>query len=274
MKLKHLFLIFLGVAVLSVGGYAALGAVYMVYNRPAADSLPFTADFEDGDLEEWTGLGVRQLCCDHSAQIVKEPVRSGQYALQMRLDRADPSIRGSKRAEFRLKSAEYGKTYVYAFSTYLPPDWRDGKAPVTLAQWHNVKDMLLVEDGMSPPLRLIVEGDRISVVVRWDKQRVSRGWLNRGRTDEDAVLWTGPLETGRWNDWVFRVRWSYGENGTVAVWKDDEPIVEYTGPNSYNDFVPPYFKMGVYVPLWKVETSGEIDRRVVYYDAVSVHEEG
>lgn len=272
MRLKRWFVAAGLLAGLGVMAHGAASAVYAGYNRTGGNDVPFATGF-DGGLDEWAWLGARQLCCDHSAVIVDDPVRSGNHALLVTLDRGDPLVRGSKRAEFRLKSVEYDKVYRYSFSTFLPEDWVVDDAPVTLAQWHNVKDMAYGEGGMSPPLRLIIQGDEISVAVRWDEHPISRGWLRRGESDQEKVLWTGMLEPGRWNDWSFDVRWSFGDDGLVRVYKDGDLLVDYQGPNTYNDFIAPYFKMGIYVPVWKRDDKRfAVTRRTAVFDAVEVRE--
>ncbi|HYD32176.1 MAG TPA: polysaccharide lyase [Azospirillaceae bacterium] len=258
-------------AALPIAGYAAYGLGYAWYNAPSDDDLPFTADFETGNLDQWRWSGAMQLCCGHSAQVVADTARDGRHAVRMTLRRDDPLMRGSKRAEFRLPSNTFGETYRYAFSVFIPVDWQPDHNGVLLAQWHNVPDIIFGEDAVPPPLRLYVKGDRMSVEVRWDAHPLSRHPLRDEQTDGFAVVWVGPLETGRWIDWSFDVRWSWGDDGLLEVSKDGTVIVERHGPNAYHDLIAPYFKMGVYVPVWADENRpAEMTSRTVFFDAVDV----
>jgi hypothetical protein len=49
------------------------------------------------------------------------------------------------------------------------------------------------------------------------------------------------------------VRWSYGEDGIVEIWKDGEQVAKRIGPNAYNDLLGPFFKLGIYIPQWNTE---------------------
>ena len=54
------------------------------------------------------------------------------------------------------------------------------------------------------------------------------------------------MERGAWTDWVFHVKWSYGPDGVLEVWKNSQKIVTKSGPNTFNDARGPYMKMGIY----------------------------
>jgi len=151
---------------------------------------------------------------------VTDPVRSGRQSLRLRLGMADPKVEGSRRVELRLPSVHLGDEFWYALSVFVPADWASDDVPVTVAQWHGAPDTFLLEGHQPPPLRLNVVGDRWLVAKAWDARRWSGPMLRHLEPQGGALLLTAPLDKGRWVDWLFRVRWSYGADGLVEVWKD------------------------------------------------------
>src|SRR3712207_7218840 len=52
-----------------------------------------------------------------------------------------------------------------------------------------------------------------------------------------------------------RVRWSADGTGQIEIWKDGRRIAVRDGPNTYNDLLGPFFKLGLYVPRSEEHTS-------------------
>jgi len=257
---------------LLLAGYLGYGPLYWAYSLPSESWLPIEDGFESGDLRLWQELGRRQLCCEYSAQVVADPVHASGKAARFELRRDDPFMRGNKRAEMRLPAARMGDDMVYALSVYLPPDWRDDPLPVNLFQWHGVPDKLLFEGGASQPLRLVVIDHQWTIDNLWDANRVTKVPLLREHPQGRRVLWSGPIETGRWVDWEVRVRWAYDAGGLVEIRKDGKLVASEAGPNTYNDFIAPYFKFGVYVPSWSYDfLTSPVNLRVAFFDNVHVH---
>jgi hypothetical protein len=90
--------------------------------------------------------------------------------------------------------------------------------------------------------------------------------------DGEFVKDLGPYETGKWTDWVFRVKWSYLNDGIVEVWKDGKKVVSRIDmPIGFNDQKGPFFKMGIYKGQWEKEpadgsTLDAVSYRVIYHD--------
>lgn len=257
---------------LLLAAHLGYGTIYWAYSLPSERWLPLDENFESGDLRAWQGLGRRQLCCEHSAQVVSDPIHPDRKVARFELRREDPLVRGNKRAEMRLPAAHMGDELVYGISVYLPPAWRDDPLPVNLFQWHSVPDKLLFEGGPSQPLRLVVIGNQWIIDNLWDAKRVTKFPLLRETPQGRRVLWSGPTETGRWVKWEFKVRWAHDTSGLVEIRKDGKLIVSQSGPNTYNDFIAPYFKFGVYVPSWSYDSmTSPVTSRVAYFDNVHVH---
>jgi hypothetical protein len=269
-RVKHVAAV---LAALLVVLHVTYGLAHRLYNASSPGDLTFDSDFESGDLSLWREKGMLQLCCEDSLTIVKTPVRSGRYAARFTLRRSDPIVKGSKRAELRTKAGLMGVDYWYAFSIFLPQGWTGDNVPVTLAQWHNVPDVWLGEASAPPPLRLLVEDGQWMVANIWDSKRVGRTLFTALSPDGQALERIGPLDTGRWVDWVFHVRWSYRGDGLVQVWKGGKSVVHRIGPNAYNDALAPYLKVGIYVPRWTAEAPlTTTESHTIYFDEIRVAE--
>lgn len=251
--------------------HLGVSLAFWIYSLPKDELLPFREGFESGDLRQWDRLGWKQLCCDHSLRVVTEPIRSGRHAARFELVRGDPLVRGNQRAEVRLPAATMGREYRYAFSLYLPADWVPDPLPTNLVQWHSVSDKLFLEGGPSMPLRLAVIGDQWIIDNFWDSKWVTKFAYLPEHPEGNRLVWTGPVDRGRWVDWEFRVRWAWEGDGLVEVRKDGILVAHASGPNTYHDLVAPYMKFGVYVPAWSVEElRSPVRRRVAFFDDVAV----
>jgi hypothetical protein len=254
-------------------GHTGYGLIYLIYNEPFDKDSNFTSGFESGNLDEWTHRGAKQLCCDHSLEMVKSPSREGDYATKITLNRTDPDVKSSKRAELRLKSTKLHNHYWYTFSTFFPNDWKASSAKVTFAQWHCVPDKLLGESGRSPPLSISVVNEELKIVLYWDSTKVNKSVFYR--SNNEVPIWSGPLLRGQWIDWVVHVRWSYQEDGFLEIWQNKNLVAQRSGPNTYNDWLAPYFKIGVYIPSWKnskPNQKDEVNTYSVFFDAINVRE--
>ncbi|MBF9197529.1 polysaccharide lyase [Microvirga terrestris] len=248
-------------------GHVAYSSVYYMSNLELG-SKEFADGFEKGDLSAWR-VGETEFCCDRSAMIVSSGAREGNRALKVGLSPEDPRVAGSKRAEVRLKAVELGEERWYAFSLFIPEDWHSIPEVATIAQWHAVDDKILGEVGRAPPLRLVVKGDQWSIASHWDSRRISGIPFLHAAPEGGDVLWSAPLTRGTWTDWVFHVQWSYNDDGIIEIWKDGTAIARRKGPNAYNDWLGPFFKLGIYVPHWnKPGASSPIERHEVLIDRV------
>ena len=227
--------------------YTILISVNLPYPVVAMDRL--SDGFESGVLHE--ELWQQDTGKNCVLGIVDAPVRSGKLAVQFtaskkaRCELVPHTVRGRfgglKRKFIR---EPYEKDRWYAFSTYLHSPWERHKSNEVLAQWHASPDPVIAsEHGRGPSLALRVIDDYFRISYGWDKKfRSTEKHLGK------YTLWYDRLETDVWIDWVFQVRWSYENTGMVRIWKNDELIVDYKGPNAYNDLRGVYLKLGIYHP--------------------------
>jgi hypothetical protein len=265
LSLRHAFLYgLLSLLVVHIGYSGA----YYAWNWDFGGGTEFADDFAAGNLEGWRRHGDVQLCCAHSAVFVNSERKPGSLALQFSLHGDDPDVKGSKRAELRLKAVPFGQDRWYLASLRVRTDWEEASEPATVLQWHAVDDKILGEVSRSPPLRLLIQDHEWVIVSRWDSRPLTGVPIPRGALVGEQVLWRGALDVGVSIDWLFRVRWSYGSDGIVVAWRNGIRIACYEGPNAYNDLMGPYLKVGIYVPSWKIQTNRDVTHRDVIVERV------
>lgn len=177
----------------------------------------------------------------------EQVVRAGKRALAMTVrsgDRYEQGIEGSastERAELMEAwwlFAQTGRTYVYAFSLYLPQDFPITSQRLVLAQWRQ-----LCEASRCRP-------DRPIVAIRYEDGRLQ---VTRQNQDEKVVLYQGAEEVrGRWLDFRFITRFDAGADGRIEASLNGAKIVSYRGPTvfqparGYPRHGLVYFKTGLY----------------------------
>lgn len=223
----------------------------LLYTEP---SLLFGSSFESGALvhgDDWNISG-------NAPTITSERARAGRYAVKSYLHRyhSDPSYRTELRA--RAPTPPKGKDTWYGFSVYLPGPYSPDNLGEILAQWHAIPDP--GEDHGNPPIALVVED------ATWKLRITSNPSSPTKRSAQQQTTYKlGPQDTNEWTDWVLKVKWSYGSDGVVQVWKNGSQVLSRTGPNCFNDEKMPYFKMGIYKSPWRSKV-GSVTERVVYHD--------
>jgi len=223
-------------------------------NRKA---LLFISDFEDQELKGWRASG-------NSPTVVEKPARAGTHAMRSSLNRHED--RYPNRTEVSGPRAELGGEYWYGFSIFLPEDYVPDEIWEIVAQWHGVPDFEIGEKWRNPVIALSTNGGRWGWVNRWDAKRNT---FQTGQRQYGGIRQydLGPYETGVWTDWVVHVRWSFGQDGVVEVWKNGQKVIDQTGPNAFNDAHGPFFKMGLYKG-WSdpKKSSDAVSKRLVYHD--------
>lgn len=236
-----------------------------LHSASVAAAAPVPEDLTWEDAAEQTlptappGWRAQTCCPTRSAQVVTTPTRSGGHAVRFQLDRSDPIVAASSRAELVDTTAVPANAERwYGFSVYLPSAvWQkpDPSAEI-LAQWHHAAN------NGSPPL---------SLTSRNGKWEISQHWEELGQDGKHTVV--ANQQVGRWTDWVFHIRWSEGTKGLVEVWKDGVRVFQQTGKNKYADGAGTYFKFGIYKWDWTSNpTRSNTDRRIVLHDELRVRD--
>jgi hypothetical protein len=235
-----------------------------------ADVL-FSATFENQDFN---GLDEKPLCCQHSAKTVSSPARTGQYAVRFILNSDDAGYIYSQwqdpvhRAMLaKYKTAKIGDIRWYGVSIYVDPSWRDTTRDpngTIVFQWHRVPDP--GEATKSPHLSIQITRDDVWKIVNLsDPNPITTPGSSK------MISWNvGNVEKGKWVDWVVHAKWSYKSDGILKVWKDGELLVNYAGPNLFNDQQPEFIMFGVYKARWNHELPSQRNTLTVYFDGIKV----
>ncbi len=231
--------------------------------------LLFMSNFEQGDLGGWH----KEICCGDAVQSVSVPVRSGNFALKFHLRKNDPDVMGGRRAELALRPVPAKAERWYGFSIFLPDTWAADPVTDIVAQWHEYPDFSKGESWRSPPLFLFTKDGSWRIGRIWDPNPVTlKNTPGPGGGTERIDL--GNYAVGVWTDWIVHVKWSYQTDGLLEIWKNGNLVIQRTGPNTYNDKVGPYFKIGIYKPDWKYKPEkSTTETRTIYFDEVRIGHE-
>jgi len=245
-------------------GLMACGALFAMADD-ARPGVIFTGDFESGEM---TAYGDSHEYTVEKTEIVTEPVRAGEHALKVTLDRVEHADMTNYRTDFWIRgmseALEQHEDCWYAVSTFVPEDWQPDTQAELWVQW--VLGKAVSEVG-GPQLAIYVYGDGYRVRKRWGPGR-----------DQYENIWLGDVlaDRGCWVDWVFHVRWSPGDDGRIEVWRNGEQIATDSGRNCVGADYAPYFKFGIYKWPWKSsaeETPSVATRREVYFDEIRIADE-
>lgn len=241
---------------------ALVSALLAACISSANAGVVFSDQFDSSSFSGWAPSG------NATASIVNSPVRGGNYAAQLSLDRLHDKV--SRRTELTLikPKFEIGKEYWIGFSNYLPVLEDSGKRGEFFAfQIHKRPDA--ADASGKQPLTLTANPTSWRVNVHFDANATTAV-----RGDSLRRFAAGDIDYGQWTDWVIHIHLSYASDGSLEVWKDGNKIVSYLGPNCYNDKLGPFMKIGVYNSSWvSREGATAADQRTIYYDKVSVGDE-
>lgn len=237
-------------------------------NDPAPSNgknLVLYSSFEStSDFDKW----YKEICRPSALVLTSEvPARKGKTSARFEFTKSDvTNYNGYVRAEIR-QGSPAEKEYWYGFSNYLPGDFVTDPMAEKIAQWHEVPDWDLGENWRSPPISLGIENGRYYLQILWAKAAVNTNNTKDGERKVDL----GPVDKNKWNDWVFHIKFSYGSDGILEIWKNKVKVFTLNGPNSFNDKNTPYFKLGIYKWPWNGWASySPENKRVLYLDEVRI----
>jgi len=231
---------------------------------PGASASPPPSGGGDGEVQASTGRGSVVIDFDDGSyapareefhgnpfDIVANPAGSGKVARV--------TFRQGKRNEIALNPVKAGSEHCYSIDYYIPAGTRVGGI---YTQWHERPDRGLGEDWRKPPAMVIMDADRGITIHGYQSSRPVND-------NDNSVLWPakgtntslGPVSRDTWMRFDYHIKWSYGSDGLVEVWRDNKKVFTYRGPNTYNDQSGNYWKMGIY----DSRNPGGVTR-TVYYD--------
>ncbi len=243
-------------------------ALILCAARANCDEIaPFVGDFESGDLSQWAS---KEAARDDSIQIVTDPVRSGNYAAKFTV-RAGERVSNGNRAEIIHDNGDRAGSEVWVRWSFLIPrdfvdvEWKP-KFWQCIGQWHDQPDEKLGETWADFPAH------SPSIAVYYTSKNGAPAieiWSGTYAKDEiQKVVARAPIVKGQWQDVMFHIRWSQGDDGFVEPFLNGAPLIapdttehRACGPNMWNG-ASHYLKIGLY------RNSEILDTNSVYFDEV------
>lgn len=247
----------------------------------ARAGLLFSTDFEEQRIDANQLYTLDALCCAHSAVIVNNPVRAGNYAVKVTLNSDDAGnifwtyTNPAKRAELRWYNIgpKTGSERWFGIAMYVDPSWVDHTSDpngTILLQIHGTQSDP-GEAAHSPQFAIIITRDnRWNVNTLYDTNAITTS-ATLGKIVRDV----GAVTKGVWINWVIHAKWRYDSTGLLEVWKDGNKVVNYTGPNTYNDNPAQQALMafGIYKSWYGLQQPSPRDTLIMYYDQVKIGDE-
>lgn len=214
------------------------------------ENIIFYDDCEDAPLQSDWNFGT------NSAETVSSDEESFVGTKSYKMHQYPPY----ERSQMSLKALKinYDTEYWIGFAFYIPENWTNPSG------WgSDIVDFHRSPDGgyddscdVTPsgqPFTFYTEGSDenpyFEPLIWCDSNFCSAGWGAR----EDAFCGWGSIvspawKVGGWNTMVIRVKFNYDKKGINEAWLNGEKFLSNVNQycNSYNDEVPPYFKIGPY----------------------------
>jgi hypothetical protein len=218
----------------------ALGVLILICTFLAArggSSVTWRADYENASLTQWSALQAKD---PSRAQVQSSVVRDGQYATRIEVRPGDNNVAGSgsgERTEFMAGQATTGgyegQEAYWAWSDYFPQGF---DAPPggwnAFTQFHHTGST-----GQANVHFAVTDKSRLTLRVM--------GGSYSSPVRKDFTL--APLQTGRWYDFVFHVKWSANSSvGFVQVWVNGNEVVPKTMTPTIYSGQGVYLKQGYY----------------------------
>ena len=239
--------------------------LFIVYLSPAF-SQTFTEGFEAGTIHpDWkpSDNGSKTL-----SAIATSPTCNGLYSLKSTATYPPDFVTSlSLVGRNPFKELKIGQEYWIGTAVYLANGWPvDGNYGEVLIEAHHRPDKDLGEpSGGIAPLSLRTRKGQWLIHAMTSPKKLCTKKCSKNVLYENI----GAYKPDTWTNFVFNVKFSHTNSGFLKVWKDNQLVVNYSGPIGYNDTKGPWLMMGVYKASWKIGKS-KIKTRTVYHDEISI----
>jgi hypothetical protein len=204
------------------------------FAMPASSAILFYEDFEDALKleEEWHISG------GHGSQgLTTEQIRHGSKSYKFSLTRYDS---GDYREELSLwkyldsgrNNFIIGNEYWIGYSIFLADGYKSpvGYGYAVHHQYHGVPDVppVCVDGEVTRNPHLFMQtknGDWLFTIIGDSRLCLPDKNYESATADNNGVF-----DTGIWHDYVIQVKWSYGSDGFVNLWRDGVLITNNIGP--------------------------------------------
>lgn len=216
----------------------------------------FRGDYETGDLGQWSGV---QSISGARARAVRTPRVQGGWAGRFEVRNGeDPLCRlgfgcFGDRAEVQETTGESeGDVRWYDWSTRFGSPF-----PVT-SGWQVVMQWRPTRNSGEPSVGMYVSEGRLQLQVNPHNGDGSTAGRPR-------VLWSGPLDRGRWHHYRLRVTWSGSDRrGALKLWVDGRAATPQVRVRTLYPGEGAYLKQGYY------RQSGIRTPGIVFHDGLIV----
>lgn len=179
----------------------------------------FKADFETGDLSEWSQTGTRaQNATPRNVQVVSDIVQQGKYAGKFTIHEDDVFNAGQLRVQVggpKVTVEEGDDTYL-SFYLYMAEPPKD-------------RDNFFYWEGTPPP--------RYNNVMTWwveprpkDGTQAVNGTLIKygtGNLGRNGTEWSADFTTGQWHHLAMHIHWSEDPaQGNTRLWFDGAMVLD------------------------------------------------
>lgn len=240
--------------------------VGLSFAMPASSAILFYEDFEDALIVE----GEWRYAIEGGSQaFVTDPVRFGARAYEFSLTYNSSS---DKRSELTLLAGfnngslnfTIGDEYWIGFSIFLAEGYYSNNW-VIHHQYHGEPDKPPVcdptEDWRNPVVTFRTDNGKQGISWKYD----SRQCTPHGDYEGTGLQYYGAPPIGQWVDFVINVKWSYGADGFLKIWRNGALKTDRSDEgNCFNDRKGPYLKIGIYGQLDQDQTI------TVYYDELRI----
>jgi len=232
------------------------------YTPPTGSKIVFEGGLETNDFSQWNDVNKNMNEPEsYQIEIVTSPVREGMYAVKTTVHDGDEFLNtGGERCDLERREPyeQEGDEYWYAWSTQFPTDWINYEyaAPddwLVIADWHseynNVGQLIQLE--VNSKNELWVKG-LTGKVTGYNSFKGNGSAFFYEEKVRDAIT------LGKWNDFVFHVKWTTEDKGVIEFWHKVEDELTYTKVLNIHDvptlqfkqiksnYKPPYFLLAHY----------------------------
>lgn len=131
----------------------------------------------------------------------------------------------------------------YGFSIFIPVDFPLEKNRLIISQWWARIQPGMNQERRSPILQLrFAEGDLQIILRRYEDKPIK----DPDKFIANTLYKVRPFALGKWNDFVFHIKWTPTVDGLIEAWLNGSQIVTFHGITDNDDENGPNFKFGLY----------------------------
>lgn len=246
----------------------AIVLITMLWSMPVYAAIIFSENLED---QQWTDTFASNnpgLCCSYSGTLSSTIKKAGNFALRLENRSTDPDTNlGANRAELPRYNlhAKVNVERWYGFSVYIDPSWDDSTSDPNATLIFQIHGPSSVCTGGSPQFSIGVKPN-----LNWAITTLYQTSCPSSPVTRINHSGLGTVTKGVWYDYVVHGRWRADSTGLLEVWRNGVKIVDYSGPNTYNDTTQARMGVAVYKSWWASETPSPADTLILYYDEIKM----